>query len=381
MVVEELNKLERLLLTRTSLLLITAAAAVLAVRGIDEFILKIGLFREGVPDFSPIYLCRTLLIILSSWLLVRAFSENYDAGNGHQIAAIHWGRYSGNASTPSKKLFFDKLDRSLIWSMQLLSVLFLALFVYSPDYFFSFGREGNVIETLSASFWFINSIIFIRVFVLFRSGLAEFVFFHYLVCTLFAVAFFVIGMEEVSWFQRVLSIETPDFFASNLQGEMNFHNFHTDLIENAYYFSVFAFLIAFPFVYHKLPFKGYLAELSHYCPSTALLLCSASFVGYNYDMWNILPIQLAFFVTLFVVLHYFQLSVKGSVESLTTLTTALLLIVTQLVFILKGDTFVRSWDVTEYRELLIPLSFFLYGIHIYTATKNRVTTGAVAVCE
>jgi hypothetical protein len=47
-----------------------------------------------------------------------------------------------------------------------------------------------------------------------------------------AVGWFVFGMEEMSWGQRVLEIESPEFFkAHNYQQELNFHNFLNPLAQ------------------------------------------------------------------------------------------------------------------------------------------------------
>ena len=43
-----------------------------------------------------------------------------------------------------------------------------------------------------------------------------------------AIAAFYTVMEEISWGQRLLDIETPDFFwEQNIQEEMNIHNLFT----------------------------------------------------------------------------------------------------------------------------------------------------------
>jgi len=60
-----------------------------------------------------------------------------------------------------------------------------------------------------------------------------------------SLIFLVIGMEEVSWFQRVLEIDTPAYFLErNDQYEMNFHNMHTTKMEDTYYLGGFILLVA-----------------------------------------------------------------------------------------------------------------------------------------
>ena len=50
-----------------------------------------------------------------------------------------------------------------------------------------------------------------------------------------AVGLFVIGMEEISWGQRIFNIETPSVLeASNWKGEINFHNIDGFPLHNAY---------------------------------------------------------------------------------------------------------------------------------------------------
>lgn len=34
-------------------------------------------------------------------------------------------------------------------------------------------------------------------------------------------------------------------------------------------------------------------------------------------------------------------------------------------FLVYGENFYRLWDVTEYKELFIPLAFFIYSLSVY----------------
>lgn len=68
-----------------------------------------------------------------------------------------------------------------------------------------------------------------------------------------AVIFFVIGMEEISWFQRVLEVDSSEFFRNvNGQGEMNFHNIYTHESEDIYYLGGFVLLGVLPFFRDEL---------------------------------------------------------------------------------------------------------------------------------
>ena len=106
--------------------------------------------------------------------------------------------------------------------------------------------------------------------------------------------FFLIAMEEVSWFQRVLSVETPDALDSNAQGELNFHNFATGLSENGYYFGAFLALMIVPLALQafRLELPGPLAP---FAPTPVVALASAQAFAFNFDMWDIFLSQIAFY--------------------------------------------------------------------------------------
>jgi hypothetical protein len=56
-----------------------------------------------------------------------------------------------------------------------------------------------------------------------------------------------LGMEEISWGQRVFGVETPEFFASrNLQSETNLHNFSSAYANRLFYSSVFLVGVGLP---------------------------------------------------------------------------------------------------------------------------------------
>lgn len=57
-----------------------------------------------------------------------------------------------------------------------------------------------------------------------------------LIACLCSLAWFVFAMEEISWGQRVFSIDSPDFFrAHNYQQELNLHNFFNPIIHFLYF--------------------------------------------------------------------------------------------------------------------------------------------------
>ena len=71
---------------------------------------------------------------------------------------------------------------------------------------------------------------------------------------LLAAGFFVLGMEEVSWMQRLFGFGTPERLAElNWQAEFNVHNMQTDLAELVYYAGAGLFLGPVPLLRDAVP--------------------------------------------------------------------------------------------------------------------------------
>lgn len=145
---------------------------------------------------------------------------------------------------------------------------------------------------------------------------------------------------------------------------MNLHNFYTNPLENIFYFASFIFLILIPFIHENVRLFKEQNLLSVFIPSRFIIFASALFVAYNYDMWNILFKQLAFFVTLFILAYYAWLYIRMGNNAFMVLALLGIFTVYQIVFVAYGDHFVRLFDVTEYKELFIPLGFLLYSLEV-----------------
>jgi hypothetical protein len=70
-------------------------------------------------------------------------------------------------------------------------------------------------------------------------------------------------------------------------------------------------------------------------------------------MWNIIFLQLTFFGSL-VVLSAFVIFSSARNERYLIVFTIVLIAASQILFILNGANFERVWEVTEYKEFLIP---------------------------
>jgi hypothetical protein len=169
-----------------------------------------------------------------------------------------------------------------------------------------------------------------------------------------AVLSLLIGLEEVSWFQRVLQIEVPEGLRERNQPELNFHNSATGLSENAYYVGAFLFTVALPALVADRAMPGSLPALDLVLPGRVVLYGSVTAGALVYEMWEIVPIQIVFFISLALI--------ATDRARLGSLPLGPVLAVVTAALHLFGDRMTRSWDNTEVRELLLTFGLLLYAV-------------------
>lgn len=169
-----------------------------------------------------------------------------------------------------------------------------------------------------------------------------------------------IGLEEVSWFQRVFDIESPAAVQGRNQAEFNLHNGATALSENLYYVGGFVLLVAIPGLLRSISLPDRWSGLTEVLPGPMVLYGSVWAAALVYEMWEIVPIQMTFFASLAVLVtdprRFGRLQLGPMVAAVMLGIAA--------VFLLGGERMIRSWDDTEVRELLLALGFLLYGIEL-----------------
>lgn len=320
-----------------------SAALVALIMFVGFSILDIVIFNqkphaELPPQFDGYHLVRLFACILASVWLVRSLPK----------------------ATPNAPKVTDPLAALLLW-------LFTVIFIASPATFTALAIEDSLVEWTSAILVFLACFMFLWASVRLRKSGQPGA--SIAIALAMAVLLFVLGMEEVSWFQRVFGFETPETFASNGQREFNLHNFQTNKIENLYYIGAFVLLFLLPILIAPIR-DGLSNSLKAVAPTQTVALSCVPMTALNWDMWNIIPIQMMFWVAVF---------------SLATATTGLyrqqkpawrvfafiLLSVfgCQMIYLALGSAFTRQWDVTEYKELFISIGFFVYASQTLTKAK------------
>mgnify|MGYP003590438235 CR=1 FL=1 len=215
-----------------SILGIVALLCFFIVIIIDTSYLRISLLGDiEAPTWSWGHITRSIILLLSIFAAIYAIT-------GRKKTEIQWSTY--------KNIPYEKFSVLLVFAGAAFNI---ALFMLLPKVFSRLTLEDGVIENCSALLLFGGS--FTGFLLLWKLkaelGITKFIKFSVF---LLSILIFIIAMEEVSWFQRQLKIDvrSVDFFKSNEQLEMNFHNFFSIAFEYLYYTGTFVFFVVVPYI-------------------------------------------------------------------------------------------------------------------------------------
>lgn len=338
---------------RPWLLIGSGLLVLLAVLAADGLIAERTMAEEGPPDLGFTGLARMGFIALGSVLVIVGITPPW--GGGPQ---------------PSSRS--DRVTRIAALGGPAIAVGSALLLVADPTLLNRLVVEDQVVEWTSAALCFVSAFLLL--------GAAGRYWRHRdfapterrtttsILLVAGAAVAAVLGFEEVSWFQRVLDIESPDAFLNrNRQGEINFHNFATGATGNGYYLGGFLALVAVPFaaIGRRLPRP--LLPFEPLIPPIPVLVAAAPAAAIVYEMWNISWIQATFWMGLTAALIA---AVRDPENGSIAAVSAAAMMVTVVAYLWLGDTMVRSWDDTEVRELVIPFGLALYGYTLVRAAPG-----------
>jgi hypothetical protein len=316
----------------------------------SEFRLGIG----AAPHFTPYYLGRLAAIVLLSLLLVAGIYRLRDGAAAIQDHAL---------SAP---------QRIAAYVMLLVTAACVGLFIVNPTLFYDIAQEDGPVEWPSALLPLAASAAFVYAFwrVLRserrdgrrRVALAFTAF--------FAVVLFVIGMEEISWMQRVFGTATPEIFQGNEQQETNLHNMYSSLVFNIVYRTgVFGGLFVLPFLAETAPKNALFDWIGEFLPNRFVLAMSAPLAGFDYNFWNFVAGPLLLALAVLILLFYAKAARERGDRAEMTLfgVLAAFVIVSQAIFLAAPASFAaNTWTISEYREL-----FLAAGLAVYSWETTR----------
>ncbi len=311
----------------------------------------IGFFDFDFPVLNGAGIVRSSLIFLSTLAIISSFT----------IISKPVFTFSTNNRLHLLRFFLPVC----------LSISFASIFVFDTPFFDLLGAEDGVVEWISALLLFVTSFIFgSQVIRSLRDNDSWIVPFTFII---FSLVCLVMGMEEISWFQRVLEYDTPDILSANQQHEANLHNIYDDQCDLTYYisagviFTLLPFLKGFILSVVKPRHKPYLAR---FLPSPIILINGVIAVSINYDRWNNSLIQAIFFAAIIVTVFYL-INTRQRNEKIILIITLSLAITMQAILLLSDtpllniwdpDGYYEIWDPNEYKELLIILTLLWYSL-------------------
>lgn len=247
-----------------------------------------------------------------------------------------------------------------------------------PAVFSGLAREDQIVEWASALALILASGFLLRAFILRWLSMREGREFGDRIVApvllLLAGGTFVVAMEEVSWLQRALGYEAPTWLvARSYQAEANLHNLATGSSEVIYYIGAFGLLVLLPYLGEAVRSNTPAAALSALMPSRTVIAVSAPMAAFNYDMWDILPVQLSMMTTVLVTGWCAAVArrERRRGEAWLFATTTLVVLTAQLTLFALGNSLVRLWDPTEYKELFIAGGLAAFAVEAYVRAEKR----------
>lgn len=362
----------------TSFLLVSSLSLIIAATIIDYAWLDRDFFAEGSPIFSKIHILKTFIITISCGLFV-IFCYKISVCKNNMISkdiGVDWDEWGVLSWFPDKTSNHAYLSVSvqylIIWIVIITSTLFLFIFLKEPVFFSMLGSENQPVELLTAVIHLLNAGIFSYIAWLIYKNFNTQKIFNIMQALIITTIFFFIAMEEISWFQHIIGYETPKILSGNEQAETNLHNFYTNYIENAYYFSIFLLLIVIPHLVDGRMHKKIFNYFHIFMPSSFASYAAVLIFSYNYDMWNINLTQISFFITLFIIIYYILINLKMNKNISLELMLFASFLLSQILFLVYGHKTLRMHDLTEYKEFLISLACMIYSLDILNRLYKKI---------
>lgn len=185
---------------------------------------------------------------------------------------------------------------------------------------------------------------------------------------------FVMGMEEISWGQRVFQWQTSAYFTKhNVQGETNLHNLNTQLFQNALFFGGFILLAVLPFFYnqvaHMLRKKSSLANFVTFLPEPWMIVAFGAGLMFTDPFkapygfhWGSICFQL---LATLVLLAVFAFRLRGTEQSRMVLWT----LVCAVAVLVLSWSYHELWRLnqglpTEYIKLFVNFGILCWAIRV-----------------
>lgn len=256
-----------------------------------------------------------------------------------------------------------------------LSLFFLASIILEKGY--DLTLEDGIFENLTAVFYVTGSLFCFTGFIRNRRR-GPWPARYFLLG--WAALLFFLGMEEISWGQRVFGVETPEFLASrNLQNETNLHNLSTLDFNRLFYSSVFLVGVALPsLTVLSSRFNSIVGRLDIQLPQPQLIVPFILAFTFASPEWMVTAPEFA--ALLAVAAVGLSLAMKTSVLKKDTATSGMNnlhlwiglsgMFLILLVLLLFEDNLGHINQPSEIKEFLFSACFFVFAYRVRGATTS-----------
>lgn len=350
--------------SHASTLLLWAALGLIGYLGLTAYeALMLGLpaFPYEPALFTPYYLARSIFALTSSGMIVWIMARGAPDDSSLRRANLNASECLASAA------------------IMLAALGAVGIYLVSPGVFEELAAEDGFIEWSSAAFALAGSAIlaagFWRLVRNPDSG-RSITAFRLAVLGSLCVVFFLIGMEEISWMQRVVGFDTPaGMVDTNWQDEFNLHNFQTYLAETLYYSGAAALLIVLPLLREAAPGWRLLRPIIDFLPARFVVAVSAPISIFNYGHWNVIPIQMTVMITVCVLLAYAVAGARrrSRLECLLFAFLASAVVAGQAAFLAYGDLTSHIPNTEEFKEFFIALGLAGFAMSAFKSSVLAMT--------
>lgn len=251
---------------------------------------------------------------------------------------------------------------------------YLAAFLYYPSFISFLDKEDGIIEWLSFLILISGSVAFILIAKGCQSN------FHSLklLCLILILASllcFVMAMEEISWFQRVIGMRTPELFHNNIQNETNIHNFGSPgpkgLMMSGYFTVYFLCFVLIPALGLLYPAIFYNKFIKLFIPESYIIIFGAIPFAFHGILWNYPIFYRIFLVVSFGIILLFLFSGQKSIPKIYLLFASAIILMAQGCFLIFGSILDKN-DILvyEFNELLTQSTILLYAFEVNRKMKS-----------
>lgn len=182
---------------------------------------------------------------------------------------------------------------------------------------------------------------------------------HWLILGMIMVLLLIL-MEELSWGQHWLDLPTPALFQGNAQNEINLHNYYTHPFEWAYYTTATLLLVVLPFAWPSHVPK-LATGLNVFIPPPGFAILALPLCGLFFQSWNYVTNQVLLYLGVLIAADLFFRE-RDRAAKRAIFIMAVLLVSSQIVLLDHGHLLPLGHEMTEIREVAIPLALIAYSL-------------------